>query len=67
MNIFPSKEVLPKYNNLFFKYEKSKIRDYFYKNTFSNFHSMKKNKYKGNYNELKFDEEKFTTNSFNKK
>ena len=67
LNIFPSKEVLPKYNNLFFKYEKSKIRDYFYKNTFSNFHSKKKNKYKRNYNELKFDEEKFTTNSFNKK
>ena len=67
LNIFPSKEVLPKYNNLFFKYEKSKIRDYFYKNTFSNFHSKKKNKHKRNYNELKFDEEKFTTNSFNKK
>ena len=31
LNLFPSKDILPKYNNLFFKYQKNKIRDYFYK------------------------------------
>lgn len=55
MNRFPSKEVLPKYNNLFFKYEKSKIRDYFYKNTCTNFHSTNKLNQKNNFREIKID------------
>jgi hypothetical protein len=62
MNRFPSKEVLPKYNNLFFKYEKSKIRDYFYRNTCTNFHSINKN----NFKELKNDKGNSTSYDFNK-
>ena len=31
LNLYPSKDVLPKYNSLFFKFQKNKIRDYFYK------------------------------------
>ena len=65
LNRFPSKDVLPKYNNLFFKYEKSKIRDYFYKNTFTNFHSTHKDKNKYKIKELKFDTNNYTSNDFN--
>ena len=32
-----STKILPKYNSLFFKYQKSKIRDYFYRHTSNNF------------------------------
>ena len=42
LNIFPERDILPKYNNLFFKYEKNKIRDYFYRKTLDKFHSKKK-------------------------
>jgi hypothetical protein len=66
MNRFPSKEVLPKYNNLFFKYEKSKIRDYFYKNTFTNFHSINKLNTKNNFREIKIDKGNSTSYDFNK-
>lgn len=59
LNLFPEKEVLPKYNNLFFKYKKNKIRDYFYRNTYTNFHSNNKNKNKGNFAELKFEKGNF--------
>ncbi len=54
LNLFPYKDVLPKYNNLFFKYKKSKIRDYFYRNTFTHFHSKNKTKNKDNFAEVKF-------------
>ena len=43
LNIFPSKDILPKYNNLFFKYEKNKIRDYFYKKPKDKFGLTEKN------------------------
>jgi hypothetical protein len=66
MNRFPSKEVLPKYNNLFFKYEKSKIRDYFYKNTCTNFHSINKLNTKNNFREIKIDKGNSTSYDFNK-
>ena len=46
LNEIYSNEVLPKYNNLFFKYKKNKIRDYFYRKTLEKFHSKNKNKYK---------------------
>ena len=42
LNRFPSKDILPKYNKLFFKYEKNKIRDFFYKKTLNKFHSSGK-------------------------
>ena len=66
MNRFPSKEVLPKYNNLFFKYEKSKIRDYFYRNTYTNFHSNNKLNPKNNFREIKIDKGNSTSYDFNK-
>ena len=66
MNRFPSKEVLPKYNNLFFKYEKSKIRDYFYKNTCTNFHFNNKFNPKNNFRELKIGKGNSTSYDFNK-
>ena len=66
MNRFPSKEVLPKYNNLFFKYEKSKIRDYFYKNTYTNFHSINKLSTKNNFRDIKIDKGNSTSYDFNK-
>ena len=37
-----SNDILPKYNNLFFKYQKNKIRDYFYRKTLERFHSSDK-------------------------
>jgi hypothetical protein len=44
-----SNEVLPKYNNLFFKYEKNKIRDYFYRKTMEKYNSKyKNNKFQSN-------------------
>ena len=44
LNLFPYKDVLPKYNNLFFKYEKHKIRgDYFYKKPSDRFNLTEKN------------------------
>ena len=48
LNIFPERDILPKYNNLFFKYEKNKIRDYFYRKTLDKFHSKKKSNNKEN-------------------
>ena len=50
LNIFPERDILPKYNNLFFKYEKNKIRDYFYRKTLDKLHTKKKS----NNNENKF-------------
>ena len=66
LNRFPSKEVLPKYNNLFFKYEKSKIRDYYYRNTFTNFHSTNKANNKKKVKELKFETSNSNTDDLNK-
>ena len=43
LNIFPSNQVLPNYEKLLFKYEKAKIRDYFYRHTVDNFHKKKSN------------------------
>ena len=65
LNRYPSKDILPKYNNLFFKYKKSKIRDYFYRNTFTNYHSIKKNNDNKNIKELKFEKGNSTDNDFN--
>ena len=65
LNRYPSKDKLPKYNNLFFKFEKSKIRDYYYRNTFSNFHSKKKPYSKDNFQELKVKDGNNTSNNFN--
>ena len=48
LNIFPERDILPKYNNLFFKYEKNKIRDYFYRKTLDKFHSKKQSNNKEN-------------------
>ena len=68
LNLYPSKEVLPKYNNLFFKYQKSKIRDYFYKNTLSNFYSQSRfNNTKRSSNEIKNDKGYCTSYGSNKK
>ena len=67
LNRFPSKDKLPKYNNLFFKYQRSKIRDYFYRNTYTNFHSSNKEKNdKNSFQELKFEKHNSTSNNFNK-
>ena len=66
LNRFPSKDKLPKYNNLFFKYQRSKIRDYFYRNTYTNFHSSNKEKSdKTFFQELKFEKHNSTSNNFN--
>ena len=35
---FSTQNILPKYNNLFFPYKKHKIRDFFYRKTYTNFH-----------------------------
>ena len=50
LNQLYSNDVLPKYNNLFFKFKKHKIRDYFYRKTLQKFHSADKN----NINKNKF-------------
>lgn len=42
MNYYPSNQICPEYKNKVFKYQKSKIRDYFYRNTCTSFHSNKK-------------------------
>ena len=55
LNIFPSKDILPKYNKLFFKYEKNKIRDFFYKKTLDKFHSTGKNNPNKNYQVTTFE------------
>ena len=67
LNKYLSSDILPKYNNLFFKYEKNKIRDHFYKKTYSNFHFAKKENNKGYSKEIKFNKTNITTNSFNNK
>ena len=64
LNRFPSKDILPQYNNLFFKYKKSKIRDYFYRHTFTNYHSKKKSIENKNVKELKFEKGNYTGNDF---
>ena len=43
LNLFPSKDILPKYNNLFFKYKKNKIRDFFYKRPKDRINLIEKN------------------------
>ena len=43
LNRLNSNDILPKYNNLFFKYKKTKIRDYYYRKTLEKFHSNNKN------------------------
>ena len=43
LNLFPSKDILPKYNNLFFKYQKNKIRDFFYKRPQDRINLIEKN------------------------
>ena len=70
LNKCVSKEVLPKYNNLFFKYEKRKIRDYFYKKTLSNFHltnsASKNNNIRGEIiKEIKLKKDKSTSFDLN--
>ena len=50
LNKINSNDILPKYNNLFFKYEKNKIRDYFYRKTLEKFHSNDKNNNKDKLN-----------------
>jgi len=50
LNQLYSNDILPKYNNLFFKFKKHKIRDYFYRKTLQKFHSSDKN----NINKNKF-------------
>ena len=71
LNKYLSSDILPKYNNLFFKYEKNKIRDHFYRKTYSYFHSSKNNNNnnnnKGYSKEITFNKTNFTNNSFNNK
>ena len=66
LNRYPEKDKLPEYNNLFFKYQKSKIRDYFYRNTYTNFHQNNKDKdNKLSFQDLKFDKHRYTSNGSN--
>ena len=67
LNRFPSKDKLPEYNNLFFKYQKSKIRDYFYRNTYSNFHQNSKDKNNNfSFQDIKFEKGRYNSISQNK-
>jgi len=55
LNRYPSKDVLPKYNNLFFKYQKNKIRDYYYRKTYEKFRSSEKDNNKNEPHIQKFE------------